>query len=77
MITIRQSQGGGDMFRRFITDIDMEKVQDAGRNLNIIISTAYAALVNSATNFIVDYVAQVRKLPICRGTLKSYVNKIE
>lgn len=77
MITIRQLQGGGNMSHRFITDIDMEKVQDAGRSLNIIISTAYAALVNSATNFIVDYVAQVRKLPICRGTLKSYVNKIE
>ena len=54
-----------------------DKVQKASHNLNLIISVSYAAMVNSATYFIVEYLAHIRKLPVCRGLLKHYVNMTE
>lgn len=74
MIRIKIPQAGND-HPRLVPSVDIEKIQDAGHNLNVIISTGYAALVNSATYFIVNYFDQIRRLPICRGQLKYYVNK--
>ncbi len=74
MITIRPPQGRGHS-PRLVPSMNVEKIQDAGHNLNLIICTGYAAMVNSATNFIVDYMAQVKKLPLYRGSLKSYINR--
>jgi len=64
-------------YPNLIPSVSIEKVQDTGHNLNIIVSTGYAAIVNTATCFIVDYIEQLKKLSICRGLLKSYVNRIK
>lgn len=38
-------------------------------------STGYAAMINSATDFIVEYLVKLKKLPACQGKLKSYVTR--
>lgn len=74
MTTIGLSQGGKNK-PRLVPSRNIEKIHDAGHNLNIIMSTGYAAMVNSATNFIAEYLAKLKKLPIYRGKLKYYANR--
>lgn len=76
MTTIGLSQGGKNI-PRLVPSRNIEKIQNAGHNLNIIMSTGYAAMVNSATNFIYEYLVKLKKLPICRGELKHYANRTE
>ena len=74
MIKIRLPQAGAHS-PRLVHPVNIEKIKETGHHLNLIISTGYAAMVNSATNFIVEYLADLKRMPICRNTLKSYVNK--
>lgn len=75
MIKIKLQQGRGRS-PRLVPPIDMNKVEETGHNLNIIVSIGYMAMVNSATYFIVDYLAQIKRSPLCKGKLKSYINRI-
>lgn len=74
MIRIKLPQTSNNI-PRIVQCIDTKKVLDVGHSLNTIISVGYASMVNAATYFIVDYIAQIKKLPICRGKLNYYTNK--
>lgn len=60
---------------RLVPSVDIDKVQETGHNLNVIISVGYAAIVNAATYFIVDYISQIKNLKIFNGKLKHYINR--
>lgn len=74
MIRINLSKYG-DGSHSLIPTVNLDKVEEAGHQLNIIISIAYASLVNTSTYFLVDYLSQIKSMKICRGKLKSYINR--
>lgn len=74
MITIKLPQAGANV-PRLVPSVNIDKVKETGHHLNLIISTGYAAMVNASTYFIVDYLAQLKKLPVCTGKLKLYAKR--
>lgn len=74
MTTIKKLQAGANM-PRIVPSIDIEKVREYGRNTNIIISTAYISMLNSATCFIHECIVKLRESPFYRQKLKFYVNR--